>query len=239
MSQGLALSEIGALVGDPARANMLSALLDGRALSASELAWSARVSPATASGHLARLVEGGMLSAVRQGRHRYFRVASADIAGMLEHMMVIASRVQPADDRRRATPRVSPALREARTCYDHLAGRLGVGLADALVAREVVALAEEAGEVTESGRAWLADFGLPLDRVGRTRRLFCRPCLDWSERRPHLAGVLGALLCERCEALGWIRREHDSRAVAVTAAGRRGFAEQFGLDAGAANAAGR
>ncbi len=239
MSPGLALSEVGALVGDPARANMLAALLDGRALSASELAWSARVAPASASGHLARLVAGGLLTVVRQGRHRYFRVASADVAGMEETMMVVASRAHPGDDRRRATPRISPALREARTCYDHLAGRLGVGLADALVARGVVALAEEAGEVTESGRAWLAGFGLPLDRVGRTRRLFCRPCLDWSERRPHLAGVLGAMLCRRCEELGWIRRERDSRAVTVTAAGRRGFAERFGVDAGSAIAAGR
>ncbi|MGY2052678.1 ArsR/SmtB family transcription factor [Methylobacterium sp. JK268] len=227
MSTGLPLAEIGALVGDPGRANMLSALIDGRALTASELAWSAGVTPATGSGHLAKLVAGGLLTVVRQGRHRYFRLASADVARMLEGMMVVADRGEPAD--RRATPRIAPGLREGRTCYDHLAGRLGVAIADALVAREVIVLGDEAGEVTESGRAWLAAFGVAPEPAGRVRRLFCRPCLDWSERRPHLAGVLGAALCRRCLDLGWIRRARDSRAVTVTPEGRRGFSAAFGL----------
>lgn len=234
MSTGLPISQIGALVGDPGRANMLSALLDGRALPASELAWSAGVSAATASEHLAKLVSGGLLAVAQQGRHRYFRLASPEIARMLEGMMVVATSADPVETRRRATPRIDPNLRRARTCYDHLAGQLGVGIADRLVAQGIVVLEDEACELTESGRAWLDDFGVTADVTGaatgsRTRRLFCRPCIDWSERRPHLAGRLGAALCRRCGELGWIERTRDSRAVTVTPKGLRGFAETFGL----------
>jgi DNA-binding transcriptional ArsR family regulator len=221
----LQLSEIGALVGDPGRVRILTALMDGRALTATELAFTAGVAPATASEHLARLVTGGLLTVARQGRNRYFRLASSEVARMLEGMMVVAgSGAAPAT--RRATPRISPALRDARTCYDHLAGRLGVGLADSLVSLGAITLGEEAGEATETGRILLARFGI---RLVATRRLFCRPCLDWSERRPHLAGALGAALCVRCTELGWIRRERDSRVVTVTSAGRTGLAETFGL----------
>jgi len=224
MTVALSIAEVASLVGDPGRANMLSALLDGRALTATELAYRAGVAPATASGHLAKLAAGRLVSVVAQGRHRYFRLASPDVARMLDGIMVVAAEFAPE---RRATPRVDPALREARTCYDHLAGRLGVALADALVEEGSIVLSDEAGEVTEAGRDSLARFGLPGERIGRTRRLFCRPCLDWSARRPHLAGVLSAARCARCEELGWISRSRDSRAVAVTAEGRRGFAERF------------
>jgi DNA-binding transcriptional ArsR family regulator len=234
MSSGLPLSEIAALVGDPSRASMLEALQDGRSLTATELAYLARVSAPTASEHLSKLVGGGLLAVTRQGRHRYYRLGSPEIGRMLESMMVVAGGRALTETSPRATPRISPALREARTCYDHLAGRLGVGLADALIARGAVVLGDEAGEVTESGRAWLGDFGVPIERIGRTRRLFCRPCLDWSERRPHLAGVLGAGLCRRCEEIGWFTRSSDSRAVTITADGRRGFAEAFGLSPRAA-----
>jgi DNA-binding transcriptional ArsR family regulator len=229
MSAGLPISEIGALVGDPGRANMLSALLDGRALTASELAWSAGVAAATASEHLAKLVTGGLLDVAKQGRHRYFRLASPEIARMLESMMVVANSADPAEPRRRATPRIAPNMRRARTCYDHLAGQLGVGIADRLVAQNIIVLGDEAGELTQSGLAWLERFGIAAEPPGRTRRLLCRPCLDWSERRPHLAGRLGAALCRRCGELGWIERERDSRAVLVTPTGLRGFAEVFGL----------
>jgi DNA-binding transcriptional ArsR family regulator len=229
MSAGLPISEIGALAGDPGRANMLSALLDGRALTASELAWSAGITAATASEHLAKLVAGGLLDMARQGRHRYFRLASPEVARMLESMMVVANRASAPETRRRATPRIDPGLRLARTCYDHLAGQLGVGIADRLIAQDVLVLGDEAGELTESGRLWLERFGITTAPLGRTRRLFCRPCLDWSERRPHLAGRLGAALCRRCGELGWIERVRDSRAVAVTPAGLRGFSEVFGL----------
>ncbi|MGV7032080.1 ArsR/SmtB family transcription factor [Methylobacterium symbioticum] len=226
MTTAASLAATAALVGDPARAAMLGALLDGLALTATELAITAGITAQTASGHLGRLVEGRLLGVARQGRHRYFRLASPEVARMLESILVAGA--EPWPEPSRATPRISPALREARTCYDHLAGRLGVGLADALVARGLIVLGEEAGEATEAGRAWLAAFGLPV-APARTRRLFCRPCLDWSERRPHLAGTLGAALCRRCEDLGWIARVRGSRAVSVTPAGRRGFAEAFGL----------
>jgi DNA-binding transcriptional ArsR family regulator len=220
------LAEIAALVGDPGRANMLATLLDGRALTASELAFVAGVAPATASGHLAKLTQAGLLSLASQGRHRYFRLASPDVARMLEAIMIVATDKAP---RRRATPRIDPALREARTCYDHLAGRLGVALADALVANGAVVLAEDSGEVTEAGRSLLQSFGILLGGSRPTRRLYCRPCLDWSERRPHLAGVLGAALLDRSLALGWIERAKDGRAVTVTGRGRRGFEERLGL----------
>ncbi len=232
MSSGPALSEVGALVGDPGRANILSALIDGRALTATELAWTAGVAPATASEHLTKLVAGGLLSVSRQGRHRYFRLASVEVARMLEAMMVIANRGEPKDAPRRATPRIDPALREARTCYDHLAGRVGVGIADAMVNRGLIVLGEEAGEVTAAGHAWLAAFGVKVEPVGRNRRLLCRPCLDWSERRPHLAGRLGAALCARCEELGWIERQREGRAIRVTVRGQLGFASEFDLPKG-------
>jgi DNA-binding transcriptional ArsR family regulator len=226
MTTGANIAEVAALVGDPGRANMLVALLDGRALTAGELARAAGVSAPTASGHLARLTQGGLLSAASQGRHRYFRLASPQVARMLEGLMVVAA---PPPSGRRATPRVPPALRDARTCYDHLAGRLGVALADALVARGAVVLTDEAGEVTDSGRALLQVFGVAVDEPRRTRRLYCRPCLDWTERRPHLAGVLGAALLDRALDLGWIARRPAARAVDVTIKGRRGFADMFGI----------
>ncbi len=215
-------------MGDAGRVNILTALFDGRALTATELAFRAGVAPATASEHLSKLLAGGLLAVTRHGRNRYFRLASTDVARMLEGMMVVAGAVDAAPAARRATPRISLALRHARTCYDHLAGRLGVGLADSLVSGGLILLGDDAGEATEAGRSFFDAFGLRLD-TRRTRRLFCRPCLDWSERRPHLAGILGAALCVRCEELGWIRRERDSRAVAVTPTGQSGFAETFGI----------
>ena len=226
MMTGVNIAEVAALVGDPARANMLAALMDGRALTATDLAHVAGVRPATASGHLARLTQGGLLASTSQGRHRYFRLASREVAQMLEGIMAVAAEPRSTH---RATPRIDPALREARTCYDHLAGRLGVALADALVARGAVVLTEEAGEVTEAGHTLLQAFGAPADAPRRTRRLYCRPCLDWSERRPHLAGALGAALLNRALEMGWIMRAKEGRAVIVTPEGRSGFAEMFGV----------
>jgi len=221
------LAEVAALVGNPARANMLTALLDGRALTAKELALAGGVAPQTASGHLARLTEGRLLTLARQGRHAYYRLASPLIGRMLEGIMAVAVEGPP---RYQPRWRGGDALRNARTCYDHLAGRLGVALADALVSHEHVVLSEDGGVVTPQGEEFFQDFGIDLRERTRSRRPFCRPCLDWSERRPHLAGAVGAALAARSFELGWIGRLRDTRAVLVTPEGRLGFSDTFGID---------
>jgi DNA-binding transcriptional ArsR family regulator len=220
------LAEVAALVGDPARANILSALMDGRALTAGELSSAARVSPQTTSGHLAKLAEAKLLACEKQGRHRYYRLASPLVGQMLEGIMAVAADGPP---RYRPASKLDDAMRAARSCYDHLAGRLGVGLADALCGHRHVVLTEEGGEVTEAGAQFLTEFGVDLDGARERRRMFCRPCLDWTERRPHLAGAIGAALATRCFDLGWIERRRGSRALTITAAGRRGFAQSFAL----------
>lgn len=226
MSDAIKLAQVAALVGDPARANMLVCLLSGRAQTASELAYVARVTPQTASEHLGKLVEAGVLApASQQGRHRYYRLASAHVAEMLESIMVVAGTAAPGP--RLSTWRGSEALRHARTCYDHLAGRLGVAIADTMCGRGHLLLDHDGAEITTTGIAFLHRLGVHTT-LGSGRR-FCRPCLDWSERRPHLAGRIGAALACRCFELGWIARHPASRTVSVTAAGRAGFAEHFGL----------
>ncbi len=235
-----ALAETAALVGDPARANMLAALMDGRALTASELARAASVAPQTASGHLARLTAAGLLAVEQQGRHRYHRLASPGVARMLEGIMAVAE-VGPAADRVRRPVVVGPrdlAMRAARTCYDHLAGRLAVAMADAMVEQGHIELSADGGAVTPDGAAFLRSLGVNLHAAeGRAAKrggskVFCRPCLDWSERRPHVAGAVGAALCECCFTLGWVRRIEGTRAVTVTPKGQRGIKQSFGVEAG-------
>lgn len=225
MSEVNHIAATAALLGDPARANMLLALMDGRALTAKELAYAAHVSPQTTSGHLAKLAAAGLLALQKQGRHHYYRLASPLVAEMVESIMAVAD-PSPA---RRATWRGGEALRNARTCYDHLAGRLGVGLADALCTGGHLTLAADGGALTASGRRLLQAFGA---EAAAGKQVFCRPCLDWSERRPHIAGRLGAALAARCFELGWIARQRDTRAVTITPAGQAGFATQFGVRLG-------
>lgn len=236
-----AFARIAALLGDPARAAMLSVLMDGRALTAAELARAAGVTPQTASGHLGQLAEAGLLAVARQGRHRYHRLASPGVARMLEGVMAVAAATPaPPSIRPRSVrpPSIRPpgprdaALREARTCYDHLAGRLAVAMAESLVARGAVELGEDGGALTPAGEVFLRGLGVDLDAArpaGRPRRrVFCRPCLDWSERRPHIAGTLGAALLTTCLARGWVRRSEGSRAVAVTPGGQVALGRAFG-----------
>ena len=227
MSDITRIAATASLLGDPARANILTALMDGRALTAKELAYAAHVSPQTTSGHLGKLAEAGLLTPQKQGRHRYYRLASPLVGQMLEAVMAVAGETEAVMPGRRNTWRGGEALRTARSCYDHLAGRLGVGLADSLCEQGHLALGEDGGEVTDSGHRFLRDFGA---EPAPGRRVFCRPCLDWSERRPHIAGRLGAALACRCFELGWIARQRDTRAVAITEAGRQGFAKQFGVE---------
>jgi DNA-binding transcriptional ArsR family regulator len=227
MKPGADLAWIASVVGDPARARILSALMDRRARTAKELAFLAGVAPATASAHLAKLLDGKLVSVEPQGRHRYFRLASALVAQMIEAIGLVAAEAPAA-----ATPRsrVDETMATARTCYDHIAGRVGVAIADALQDRGHVVFADGGGEVTASGRAFFSDLGIDLARSSAGRRVFCRPCLDWTERRYHLAGAVGAALCDHCLARGWLQRLRDSRALAISAGGRAAFASAFGID---------
>ncbi len=236
MASNATFATIAALAGDPTRAGMLHALMDGRALTASELARVAGITAQTASSHLARMTAVGLLTVEKQGRHRYHRLASTSVAQMMETIMQVASDLDPLQPRLSVGPR-DAALRAARTCYDHLAGHLGVALADALVAGGYVELASDGGVVTGSGIVFLRRIGIDthslLDRHGkRSTRILCRPCLDWSERRPHLAGALGAALCTRSITNGWVRRINGTRAVAITPKGSRVFREDFGAPLG-------
>ena len=226
MNTGPLIAEIAALVAEPARAAMLSALLDGRALTAGELAYAARVTPQTASTHLAKLTEAGLLSPMREGRHRYFRLASPKVVEMLDGIVGVALANRP---RHRPLSRQARELSAARICYDHLAGRLAVELTDFFSAQEYLVIAEEGAEVTEAGARFLTAFGIDLARLSSARRRFCRLCLDWTERRPHLAGALGAALTKRCFDLAWTERMKHSRAVIITETGKRGFLETFGI----------
>ncbi|MGG7604528.1 ArsR/SmtB family transcription factor [Massilia sp. BKSP1R2A-1] len=207
------ISTIAALVGDTARGQVLSALMAGRALTATELADSAGVTRQTISTHLAQLVDAGMLAVEKQGRHRYFRIADEDVAQMLESLMGATALARSP----RVGPR-EPALRKARVCYDHLAGELGVLVYERLAQRGAFALGADGVVLTPQGRQAMETLGVDMAEP-KGRRPFCRTCLDWSERRHHLAGTLGAALLARFEQLGWAKRAHDSRVMAFSAAG--------------------
>ncbi|MFO0997929.1 MAG: winged helix-turn-helix domain-containing protein [Alphaproteobacteria bacterium] len=232
MTTNALFSEIAALSGDPARASMLYALMDGRALTASELARAAGITPQTASGHLNRMTTAGLLAVEKQGRHRYHRLATPSVAHMLESIMQVAAELAPARKHLTVGPK-DAALRRARTCYDHFAGRLGVALTDALVAAGRIELTSDAGILTEDGVAFLEEVGIDTGAIRaraakRSGRVLCRPCLDWSERRSHLAGAVGAAICAESMRRGWTRHQDGTRAVLITPKGARMFRERFG-----------
>jgi DNA-binding transcriptional ArsR family regulator len=260
-----------ALIAEPTRAAMITALLDERPLAAGELARLAGVSPATASAHLARLLNGGLVKVIKQGRHRYYHLAGPDVAAVMEALAHLGS-AAPGQVRSLRESRDAAALAEARTCYDHLAGRAGVALLDALLARRILAPAPDGGRasnggpptagapagddaldggrapyegrharaapkaqigpeafvVTADGAATLTSFGLDIASLERGRRRFAGACLDWTERKPHLNGALGAAMTTRLLGLGWIERGSRRRAVRVTPAGCAGLASAFG-----------
>jgi DNA-binding transcriptional ArsR family regulator len=233
MASNALFAEIAALSGDPGRASMLHALMDGRALTATELARAAGITPQTASGHLQRMTAVGLLSVEKQGRHRYHRLAAPSIARMLESIMQVAAELEPTGKKLTIGPK-DAALRRARTCYDHFAGQLGVAIADALIGQGHVELTGDAGILSETGIAHLAEIGMEVEpmlvqRTKRSGRILCRPCLDWSERRPHLGGLVGATICAHSMQHGWTRRLDGTRAVLVTPKGERAFRESFGV----------
>lgn len=225
------IASLASAIGEPARAAMLNALMDGRALTAHELAVVASITPQTASSHLGRLTDAGLITVERQGRHRYHRLAGAEVARVLEALMLHVSN-QPAE---RAVVRTGPrneALRKARSCYDHLAGRLGVVITDQLIGSGYIVIEADGGIITDTGAEFFARTGI-LPAAGmvpkRLTRPLCRPCLDWSERRPHLAGALGAAIRTHGFTEGWLRRIDGTRAVAVTPKGTMALANVFGI----------
>jgi DNA-binding transcriptional ArsR family regulator len=218
MKEGPDISIVAALIGNPACANMLTALLSGPALTATELAQEAGLTPSTVSGYLARLEGAGLVAIERQGRHRYFRLADTDVATALEALMPVAARAGHL--RVRTGPR-DPELRHARSCYDHLAGDLAVTMFDRFVGRRLLVRRDGQLSVTAEGRRFFAKAGFNVDELEGGRRPLCQPCLDWSERRSHLSGTLGAAILKYIVARGWADREAKSRVVRFSAAGEQ------------------
>lgn len=217
------IAPVAALFADRTRAAMLTALLDGRPLAAGELATAAGVTAQTASSHLARLLDGGLVTVVKQGRHRYYRLGGADIAQAIEALSHISP---PIEVRSLRQSTIARALGEARSCYDHLAGRAGVALFAALCDNGL--LDPESCDVTAKGEELFGEIGLDIARLRTARRRFAGACLDWTERRPHLNGALGAAIMARCIELGWFERGHVPRALVLTADGARGLQDVFG-----------
>lgn len=218
------ITRIAALIGDNARAEVLSALMSNRARTATELADIAGVTKQTISSHLAKLVDAGLIAVAKQGRHRYFRLAGPDIAQLLESLMGLACRSGPVYPR--TGPR-DPSLRKARVCYDHLAGELGVLAYEGLMRLNVIQQAAGGLILTPGGRDWFGRIGIDARSVAMEKRTFCRACLDWSERRDHLAGALGTALFLRIQEFGWAEQAADSRVVTFSPTGEQAFRALF------------
>lgn len=233
------VAQTASLMGDLERTSMLAALIDGRALTATELARIAGIALQTASVHLSRLVDAGLVVRVSQGRHQYHRLASPAVAHMIENIMSSATDQDTAGVSSRAPVPVtgprSKALRYARSCYNHLAGQLAVEMTDSLIKSGRIEFSSDGGVLTDDGSRFLRSLGVDLDAARHrasnrgTRRLFCRPCLDWSERRPHIGGALGAAMCQCYLGNGWIQRAAGSRAVTVTHQGQQAIGDAFAL----------
>ncbi len=228
MREGPDISHLAALIGDPARANILTALMGGQALTATELAEEAGVALPTASQHISKLVASGFLTAKKQGRHKYLAIASAEVAEVLEALMGLAE----AQGLRRVRPGPKDAgLREARICYNHLAGARGVQMYDAMVRQGLMEMRATGLALSPAGRRFMTDFGIALEELEHRRTPLCRECLDWSERLSHLAGSLGRAVLGRMEEIGWVKRDPGSRAVLFSTRGLGAFEGAFPLDA--------
>src|SRR5271168_1017682 len=224
MKEGPNIARIAALLAETARADVLTALMTDRALTATELAAIAGVTKQTMSAHLSKLLDAALVAVDQQGRHRYFRLADEDVAGLLESLMGVAFRTGAV--RLLSSPR-EPALRKARICYDHLAGELGVMAYESLLRNDLLEMSRTGLRLSASGVEWFTRLGIDTDAAARQRRTFCRPCMDWSERRHHLAGSLGAAMLSRFCQLGWVLRDNKSRAMRFTPLGERKFQALF------------
>jgi DNA-binding transcriptional ArsR family regulator len=227
MNAAFPIAAVAELIGEPARAAILVALADGRALPAGELARAAGVSAQSASGHLSRLVDGGLLAVRREGRHRYFRMAGPEVGHVLEALGAISTVPLRADV---ARPPEDAALHTLRSCYDHLAGRVAVDLARVLeTAGAIRAVGEREYELGPRGQRWFRRLGIDTDALRGSRRSFAHRCLDWTERRPHVAGTLGAALLGRVVALGWVARRKRTRALRITHLGAQELERRFAI----------
>jgi len=233
MKDGPNIARIAALLGDRARADALTALMTDHALTAPELAAVAGVTKQTMSAHLSKLLDAALVEVNQQGRHRYFRLSNADVAGLLESLMGVAFRTGAV--RLISSPR-DPALRKARSCYDHLAGELGVLVYEALLRLGMLEITKSTLRLTKAGVAWFAQIGVDTAAITQRHRLLCRPCMDWSERRHHLAGALGTAMLSRFCDLRWVSRSAKSRAIRVTPLGERNFQSLFKLREGITSA---
>ncbi len=224
MKEGPDIARIASLIGEPARANILTALMVGKALTATELAQEAGVTTQTASAHLGRLEDGGLIRARKQGRHKYFSLATPGVASLLEALMGLAA--DRGHLRTRTGPR-SDALRAARICYNHLVGEAGIQLYDSLLAQEFMCLNNTGLHLTKVGHAFFSEIGIDLEKLKSNRAPLCRECLDWSERRSHLAGSLGRALLAHMRRENWVSLEAGSRVATFTKAGKSAFALRF------------
>lgn len=224
MKEGPDISLVAALIGDPARANMLTALMSGKALTATELAREAGVTAQTASSHLAKLADGHLVAMRKQGRHKYFSLATEPVAQLLENLMGVAS--EAGHLRTRTGPK-DEALRKARVCYNHLAGDMGTRMFESLLAHGHLAIGPRGIDLSPSGEALVERLGVDLGSLRAKRAPLCRECLDWSERRSHLAGSLGRALLASFEAMGWAKRDQNSRIVRFSSTGEEAFLETF------------
>jgi DNA-binding transcriptional ArsR family regulator len=228
------LVKVAALVGEPARAIMLWNLLGGQAKPAGELAYYANVSAQNASAHLAKLVDGGLLAVETRGRHRYYRLANPEVAQAMESLAALTSSIdtndtKSADESGQTLRPQTPDLKFARTCYDHLAGRAAVDLCAALLNKRFLTPTGNDYELTPQGELWFCELGIETVNLRQQRRAFARQCLDWSERRPHLAGALGGALLAHMFRQGWIARVRSSRVIRVTTKGRTDIYQLLGL----------
>jgi DNA-binding transcriptional ArsR family regulator len=224
MKYGPDISIVADLMGDPSRSNMVMALMSGLSLSAAELAREAGVTPSTATGHLNKLTSSGLITSRRQGRYRYFHIADPDVAHMVEALVTVAARVEHL--RARHGPK-DEAMRHARSCYDHLAGRLAVDLFERWIAYRVLHWRGELVQLTECGRTFLNERGIDVATLESDRRPLCRTCIDWSERRHHLGGAIGAEALTYAVNQGWATREPCSRAVSFSLLGEKRFVRWY------------